>query len=254
MEQRKEKEIKHYDEGSREWLQHPTAFEVYTPLALASYQFCYALLARYAQGKRVLDYGCGNGVHLPCLATIFESVVGIDLSEPSLEIARKRIEHLPKKNKITLLPMDCEHLKFEDNTFDVVFDGGTFSSLDFDSALKEIARVLKPDGCVIGVETFGHNPCTNFKRRLNQFRGKRTSWAADHILNTTHLERAHNYFEKIHVYYFHIISWIAFPFLGKPGGTLFLRLLEKIDTILFFFPFLRKYAFKIVFIFSSPIK
>ncbi len=254
MGSRKEEEIKHYDQGSREWLQHPAAFEVYRPLTLASYQYCYSLLAKYAQEKRVLDYGCGNGVHLPYIASIARFLVGIDLSEPSLEIARQRITQSPHKEKISLQVMDCENLTFPDNSFDVIFDGGTFSSLDFDSACKEIARVLTPDGCVIGIETFGHNPLTNLKRRLNKKTGVRTSWATDHILTEARLEQAKNYFREIRVYYFHIISWIALPFLGKPGSTLLLRILEMIDRILFLLPSLRKYAFKIVFIFSKPVK
>ncbi len=254
MESRKEKEIQHYDAGSHEWLQRPVSFDMYKPLALASYQFCYTLVAKYAQKKRVLDYGCGNGVHLPYLATIAESVTGIDLSEPSLEIARKRISNILGKEKITLQVMDCENLSFEDNSFDIVFDGGTFSSLDFNTAFKELARILTSDGSIIGIETFGHNPLTNLKRTLNKKIGKRTSWATNHILTRTSLKQVRKYFQEIHVYYFHIISWVALPFLEKPGGVILLRILETIDRMLLFVPFLQTYAFKVVFIFSKPIK
>lgn len=254
MEQRKEKEIKHYDAGSREWLQREASFGEYKPLVLSSYQLCYKLITRYARQKRVLDYGCGNGVHIPYLARIANVVTGIDLSELSLEIARRRIEQDPNKGKITLQVMDCENVTLADQSFDVVFDGGTFSSLDFDSAMKELARILTPEGCVIGIETFGHNPLTNLKRKLNRKTGARTAWATGHILTQASLVRARHYFKKIDVYYFHIISWIALPFLAKPGGILLLRILEMIDRVLLLLPFFRKYAFKIVFVFSNPLK
>ena len=196
MESRKEQEIKHYDTGSQEWLRDPTSFKEYKPLALASYRFCYALLRKHANNARVLDYGCGNGVHLVYLASSAKSVVGIDLSEKSLEIAHRRIGTIAEKEKITLQVMDCEHLEFPPNSFDVVFDGGTFSSLDFETSMKEISRVLTPDGTVIGIETFGHNPLTNLKRRLNKKRGVRTAWAAEHILTEKKLNRRVNFCRK----------------------------------------------------------
>jgi len=263
MEHRKQTEIAHYDTHAKEWLdahqntaREPSDgdFEGFAPRILSSYRYCYDLVNKYAKGKSVLDFGCGNGVHLPHLASIASSVTGIDLSETSLEIARKRIANLSQRKKISLKKMDCEHLEFSDATFDVVFDGGVFSSLDFDSALSEISRVLKSDGVLIGIETFGHNPITNLKRMLNKKSGKRTAWAAEHILTTHSLERAKMYFEKIEVHYFHLFSWIAFPFIGKPGGIAMLRILEALDAILLSLPFLKKYAFKIVVAFSIPKK
>jgi len=68
------------------------------------------------------------------------------------------------------------------------------------------------------------------------------------------LKKAKDYFDGVEVYYFHLVSWLAFPFLNLPGGKLLLKLLEFIDKILLKVPFLRKYAFKVVFVFSQPKK
>ncbi len=106
----------------------------------------------------------------------------------------------------------------------------------------------------MGIETFGHNPFTNLKRKINKLIGKRTGWAAEHIFQMEDLKKAKNYFNKIEVHYFHLISWLAFPFLNLPGGKLLLKSLEFIGKILLGLPFLRKYAFKVVFIFSEPKK
>lgn len=263
MEQRKQTEIAHYESHANEWLaSHADAvqqlsggdFEGFQPRILSSYQYCYDLAARLGKEKSVLDFGCGNGVHLPHLSSVATSVTGIDLSESSLLIAQRRIADLPAREKIQLQKMDCEHLEFADNTFDLVFDGGTFSSLDLDRALAEIARVLKPDGVLIGIETFGHNPFMNLNRKFNKKSGKRTTWAADHILTQKSFAVARKYFQQIDVKYFHLFSWAAFPFIGKPGGIFLLRLLEAVDRILLAIPFLKKYAFKIVFVFSHPKK
>lgn len=113
---------------------------------------------------------------------------------------------------------------------------------------------MRPDGTLIGIETFGHNPFTNLKRTINQLLGQRTDWAVNHILKTEDFKLFKDYFNKTEIYFFHIISWLTFPFLNLPGGRILLRLLEKLDSFLLIFPFLRKYAFKVVFILSSPKK
>jgi len=252
MEERKEKEIEYYEKKAKEQIingENQGDFEGFNPFLLESYNFLKNFCQDKYRGKKILDYGCGNGVHSQWLENIAANLVAIDLSQKSLDIARKRTE------KTEFFLMDCENMDFSDNSFDVVFDGGTFSSLDLNKALPEIIRVLKPNGFLIGIETFGHNPLTNLKRAFNKLTGKRTDWAVSHIFKTKDLKLAKKYFGKIETYYFHLISWAIFPFLKLPGAEPILKLLEKIDhTLLFVFPFLKRYSFKIVFIFSFPKK
>lgn len=171
MEIRKQIEIEHYNKKAKEFSKGPTSAD------LASFKFAYKLLKENCQDKLVLDYGCGNGVHTIAITEMgAKKVMGIDLSEKSLAIARRAVP------SAEFLKMDCEKMDFPDNHFDVIFDGGTFSSLDLKLAWPELARVLKPSGVLIGVETFGHNPIANLKRKLNKITGKRTGWAVEHIL------------------------------------------------------------------------
>ena len=179
-------------------------------------------------------------------------VIGIDLSEPSLGIARERARKEGVEDKIKFLVMDCENMEFPDNSFDIIFDGGTFSSLNIEKAFPELARVLKVDGFLLGIETLGHNPFANFKRKINKKKGKRTEWAADHIIQLKDLEYAKDYFGRIETRFFHLISWIVFPFLRIPGFRILLKLLEIGDRGLLKLLFLRKYAFKVTFVFSQP--
>lgn len=227
----------------------------FQPTLLSSFNYLYKLLAENCRGKKVLDYGCGEGVHADFLVEAGAlKVVGIDLSEKSLQIARGKIEKAGLEDKIEFLLMDCEKTTFPDNSFDVILDGGTFSSLDLKIALPELARILKPEGILIGIETFGHNPLTNLKRKFNKIVGKRTGWAQSHIVKKESLELVKNYFGEANVDYFHIISWLAFPFLPFSGGKILLKIMEVGDRILLKIPFLRKYAFKTVFTFSKPKK
>jgi len=260
MEERKKIEIEYYDRKAEEILKNQQVlgsgdFEGFNPNLLSSFKFCYKILGENCKNKVVLDYGCGNGIHsiFPAIMGA-KKVIGIDLSEKSLEIAKERVKKEGLEEKVEFISMDCEKMEFSDNSFDIIFDGGTFSSLDLNKAYPELSRVLKPDGVLIGVETFGHNPFTNLKRKINKLIGKRTGWAAEHIFKMEDLKTAKRYFSKSEVHFFHLISWIAFPFLNLFGGKLLLKFFEFIDKILLGIPFLRKYAFKVVFVFSEPKK
>lgn len=260
MEPRKQKEIDYYDEHAREWLTHHSDdsgqgdFEGFDPKTLKSFRFCYALLEKEIKGKRVLDYGCGNGVHLPFLARHAKEVVAIDLSQPSLDIAARLLEKERLSGIVSLIQMDCEQLAFPDNSFDVIFDGGTFSSIDLDRALPELSRILKPNGCLIGIETFGHNPIANLKRKLNKKSGKRTEWAASHIFKRSDLVRVRKYFSAVTVWFFHPLSWVIFPLTRIPLYRMFLWIAERADTIILLIPGGTLLSFKVVFRFSSPKK
>jgi ubiquinone/menaquinone biosynthesis C-methylase UbiE len=251
MEERKQIEIEHYDQKAKEFSREQSSadFEGFSFRDLASFKFIYKLLGQNCQDKLVLDYGCGNGVHtIPIAKMKVKKVIGIDLSEKSLDIAQDRAKKEGVGDKVEFLKIDCEKMEFPDNFFDIIFDGGTFSSLDLKLALPELARVLKPEGVLIGIETFGHNPIANLKRKLNKITGKRTGWATEHIFKTEDIKTAENYFSEIKTWFFHPISFLAIPFLKYPGGKIILKFLGAGDAILLVFPFLKKYAFKIVFI------
>ena len=91
-------------------------FEGFDPFLLLSYRFLRKKTEELIKGRKVLDYGCGNGVHDNWLADGAGKVVAVDLSEESLNIASRRV----KKGNIEFLEMDCENLTFEDNSFDLL--------------------------------------------------------------------------------------------------------------------------------------
>jgi ubiquinone/menaquinone biosynthesis C-methylase UbiE len=261
MEERKQKEIEYYDKKAESVLEEQSGervfgdFEGFKPQDLSSFRFFYKLLGKYCNDKLVLDYGCGNGVHsaIPLEAGA-KKVIAIDLSEKSLEIAKNRLKGEVLERKIEFKKMDCENTEFPDNYFDLVMDAGTFSSLDLNKVFPELKRILKPGGILIGIETFGHNPLANLKRSFNKLFGKRTSWAAEHIFQEKDIEEARKYFSGIETYFFHPISFLTIPFLSFPGGKALLKIFELLDKIILALPFLKKYSFKVVFVFKNPTK
>ena len=148
MEERKQKEIEYYDKqpGKEEG-----DFEGFPAFSLESHKFLKNFLKNKSKDKKILDYGCGNGIHSIWLAQFGGEVTGIDLSKKSLETAKKRIKTKGLDNKVEFLLMDCENMSFPDNYFDIIFDGGTFSSLDLNQVFPELKRVLKPVVFLIGI-------------------------------------------------------------------------------------------------------
>ena len=100
-------------------------------------------------GGRVLDVGVGTGLELP----MFEphvKVTGIDLCEPMLDIARRRIESHRLSNVEELLVMDAMDIKFPDASFDAVIGPYLLTVVpEPERTLDEMARVVKPGGEII---------------------------------------------------------------------------------------------------------
>ncbi|MBK8600227.1 MAG: bifunctional demethylmenaquinone methyltransferase/2-methoxy-6-polyprenyl-1,4-benzoquinol methylase UbiE [Flavobacterium sp.] len=105
--------------------------------------------------KTVLDIATGTGdLALLMAETSAEKIIGLDISAGMLEVGRKKITNANLSNKIEMVLADSEAMPFEDNSFDaitVAFGIRNFEHLDL--GLKEILRVLKPNGIFVVLET-----------------------------------------------------------------------------------------------------
>jgi SAM-dependent methyltransferase len=96
-------------------------------------------------GRRVLEIGCGMGLHTELLTRAGADVNAVDLSETSIEFTRKRLEL--KGLKADVRQCDAEHLPFGNDTFDFVWSWGVIHhSVRTGRIVREIARILKPGG------------------------------------------------------------------------------------------------------------
>lgn len=114
-----------------------------------------AIAATNRVGGRVLDVGVGTGICLPHYAPSTR-VVGIDLSEPMLRKARKRVSEQDLRHVESLEVMDAERLIFPEESFDVVVAQYVVNTVPHpEVALDEFARVLKPGGEIILINRVG---------------------------------------------------------------------------------------------------
>ncbi|MBI4333642.1 MAG: class I SAM-dependent methyltransferase [Chloroflexi bacterium] len=97
------------------------------------------------RGKRVLEVGCGCGTDLIQFARAGAEVYGIDLSERSVELTRKRLQLYGLQAEVA--QGDAEGLLFPADYFDLVYSWGVMHhSPDLTKEVAEIFRVLKPGG------------------------------------------------------------------------------------------------------------
>ena len=105
--------------------------------------------------KQILDIATGTGDLALMMASLNpERIIGLDISSGMLEVGKRKIDKAKLSNKIEMIVGDSEEMPFKDNTFDAItvsFGVRNFANLY--KGIKEIARVLKPDGVLVILET-----------------------------------------------------------------------------------------------------
>jgi len=108
-------------------------------------------------GAQVLDVCCGSGASaIPAGEAVGPSglVVGIDLADNLLELARAKAERRVLKN-ILFHKTDMLALPYPDESFDaVICVFGIFFVPDMSSAVRELWRFVRPDG-KLAITTWG---------------------------------------------------------------------------------------------------
>jgi 2-polyprenyl-3-methyl-5-hydroxy-6-metoxy-1,4-benzoquinol methylase len=100
------------------------------------------------RGQRLLEVGCGVGIDLVRFAQHGAVVTGVDVAEVSIDLARKNFAQTGVDGELTV--MDGEELRFDNESFDVVYAHGVLQySADAQRMIREIQRVLKPGGQAI---------------------------------------------------------------------------------------------------------
>ena len=115
---------------------------------------------------KILDIGTGNGNFIRIITALtneFSEIIGIDLIEGAIEGCKKNFED----ERINFFQMDAMKMEFDDNSFDFVCLSNSLHHLkDVNKIMKEMERVLKPEGALIFCEMMSNNLSKRQKSHL----------------------------------------------------------------------------------------
>ncbi|MFA8300754.1 MAG: class I SAM-dependent methyltransferase [Hyphomicrobiales bacterium] len=107
------------------------------------------VLEQLSSDDIVLDLGCGYGRVAKQLIEKADKVIGIDISEDNIKLAKDFVSNSPK---CEFLQMDAANLSFPDNHFDItvcVQNGVSAFKVDPTALLRESIRVTKRGGKIL---------------------------------------------------------------------------------------------------------
>lgn len=104
--------------------------------------------------KRILDVGCGTGIHSVALALEGFEIVGIDRSSKMINVAQEKLEYLPKaiRQKLKFLSKNYRNLELLiDKKFDAaIFMGSALAHVEYPQlVLREVDKVLNEKAVII---------------------------------------------------------------------------------------------------------
>ena len=117
------------------------------------------IFRRYVcQKMRVLDIGCGFGIHEPSLAKLADQVVAIDISPEFIKEARRRF------SRAKYLIADAENLPFKDASFDLSLLIVVLHHVrDDERALAEASRTSRLT--ILWEQIYDYRPFISFLQR-----------------------------------------------------------------------------------------
>jgi ubiquinone/menaquinone biosynthesis C-methylase UbiE len=181
------------------------------------------LVKKYFQGKKVLVLGCGAGRTLIPLHSLGYRVTGIDITPKMIEATRQKV----KKLSIKVLKMDACKLRFEVNSFDIVFF--PFNSIgciypDIYQCILEARRVMKKNGVFV----FSTHSRFNFKALPRFFEGSYANYHGIILYRSTPLDwqRVRKYFNKVTII---PASKVEFPWEKVTLRTIVFKLFPFFD-------------------------
>lgn len=102
------------------------------------------------RNQHILDIGCGLGANIKFLNQAGAShITGLDISESQINSTKRIFYSVDQgmQEKLSFVAGDAANLPFDDNSFDSMIAADTFEHIDdLATAMKELARVLKPGG------------------------------------------------------------------------------------------------------------
>ena len=210
-------------------------------------------------GKKVLELGCGLGEASVYFAKQGKEVTASDISSEMLNTVKKVAE----KHQVSVKTLHCVSDKIDcpDNSFYIIYAGNLLHHVDIENTLKEVSRVLKPNGTFVSWDPLKYNPIINIYRKM----ATEVRTVDEQPLSMKDIKLIKKYFPNIKTHYtwfFTLFIFIKYYFIDRVdpnkerywkkvikehqnirGTYLFLAKLDKI--VLSALPFLKKYCWNV---------
>lgn len=130
--------------GAYHWKESDRWSKTFNPPLVARYQ---VVSDRVGDASRILEVGAGDGCLTARLTRAGANVIGVEVDDTAVKLAAKALRGI---DDCAIAHADCYQLPFGSKAFDLVVMADVIEHLDDpNSALRETARVLKPDGFLI---------------------------------------------------------------------------------------------------------
>jgi ubiquinone/menaquinone biosynthesis C-methylase UbiE len=119
------------------------------------------------KNPHILDIGCGTGIPTLELARLSNgNITGIDIDQNALNKLNDKIRKAGLSDRIKVFNRSIYETKFEDESFDIIWEEGVIHLLDFKKAITECNRILKLNGYLISGEAtnWADNKLKNFSK------------------------------------------------------------------------------------------
>lgn len=128
----------------------------------------YGLALNYCKDKKVVDIACGEGYGSSFLSNIASEVTGVDIDAGVVKFASEKY----RKQNLKFKQGSAAQIPVEDNWADVVVSFETIEHHDqHEKMIREIRRILKPDGILI-ISTPDRRYYSDERNFKNQFHVK----------------------------------------------------------------------------------
>lgn len=146
------------------WDKNAKIYDKFMKKDSSAYEQMYALIRPAIKNKDVLELASGTGLISKHIVSSAHSIEATDASEKMINIVKTD----NNSSKLHFSVQDMFSLPYADNSFDVVIIANALHIVPSpEKALKEIKRVLKPNGILIA-PTFTHSD-NNIRGKIKAF-------------------------------------------------------------------------------------
>ncbi|NUQ70433.1 MAG: class I SAM-dependent methyltransferase [Chthonomonadales bacterium] len=195
----------------------------------------------------VLDLGCGMGLWATEYAAAGARVVALDVSSASVATTRERARRLGLEDRLLPVVASAHALPFRHRTFHAVSGHLILHHLDAETAGRELARILQPNGKAVFTENSARSGILMFARRFLCGRFGIPKWSTpdEYPLRKSDVVALTRPFATMEALYpkfdwFFLLNAKLFGFRNNRMNRLCGWLDRTIPAIL---PFLRRYAY-----------